>query len=158
MRSAPATVACVPAIEQAGDQPTPSPRRFVAATDLSNAGNAAVAWALGMVPPEGSVTIVHVIEEREIDVAGRQRIAEGLRRMGMDRRLTERHIDLRFELVESSDPAAAITRIAERDAADLICVASQGRSRLPRILLGAVAQELLLSSRIPVLVVPPPRT
>jgi nucleotide-binding universal stress UspA family protein len=60
-------------------------------------------------------------------------------------------------IVESGQPAAAIARIAESDGADIICIASQGRSRLPRILLGAVAQELLLSSRIPLLVVPPPR-
>ncbi len=155
IRLAPTSVACVPALERVDARACPDARTFLAATDLSAAGNCAVAGALSLVPPGGRVTILHVVEEPEIDPARRQRIVDGLRSLAVDRRLTERRIDVRFELVEDEAPAAAIGRIAEREGADLICIASHGRSRLPRFLLGAVAQEVLLTSRLPVLVVPP---
>jgi nucleotide-binding universal stress UspA family protein len=157
IRAAPVTVACVPAIDAARIQLVPRAETFLAATDLSAAGNAAVAWAAAMVPPDGRVTIVHVVEEPEIDAKRRQEIVDGLRPMGVSQRLIECRVDVRFELVEGEAPASAIGRVAKREGADVICIASQGRSRLPRILLGSVAQELLLTSRIPVLVVPPPR-
>ncbi|MGH9456987.1 MAG: universal stress protein [Thermoanaerobaculia bacterium] len=157
MRSATVTVACAPQIEIVARRPVPRLQRLVAATDLSPAGNAAAAWALNLVPPDGRVTIVHVLEQPEPNAAERQRIIDGLREMGVDRSLTERRVDVRIELVDDASPAFAIARIAEREEANLICIATQGRSRLPRILLGAVAQELLLTSRIPVLMVPPPR-
>ncbi|HJT18168.1 MAG TPA: universal stress protein, partial [Thermoanaerobaculia bacterium] len=60
----------------------------------------------------------------------------------------------RVEMIESERPAKAIAGFADRQSADIVCIAGRGRSRLPRLMLGSVAQELLLLSQRAVLVVP----
>jgi nucleotide-binding universal stress UspA family protein len=70
------------------------------------------------------------------------------------RYVIDRGIDVRIEILEGHRPAEVIATAAEREDADLVCIASRGRSRLPRLLLGSVSQEMLLRSKRPVLVIP----
>jgi len=49
------------------------------------------------------------------------------------------------------EPALAIAEAATRDKADLIAMATHGRSGLSRLLLGSVAEAVARSSRVPVL-------
>lgn len=153
MRSAAMSVACIPDTDAVRSRPMPRIRRVIAATDLSQAGNSAVLYALSVVERGGEVTVVHVLEEAEIDPAVRTKIAGGLSALWIGPQLTERNVQVRVELVENAERAAAICDAADERDADLICIASGGRSRLPRILLGSVAQEVLLLSRRPVLLV-----
>jgi nucleotide-binding universal stress UspA family protein len=60
-------------------------------------------------------------------------------------------------VVEHEDPAAGITREAERFGADVIVMGSQGRSALGRVVLGSVAQSVMASSKRPVFIVRAPR-
>jgi nucleotide-binding universal stress UspA family protein len=46
-----------------------------------------------------------------------------------------------------------VNRVAERERADLIVINTRGRSQSSAILLGSVAEQILLESRIPVLIV-----
>jgi nucleotide-binding universal stress UspA family protein len=65
--------------------------------------------------------------------------------------------DLPFEVVVTIGfPAPAIHAQAERGRADLVVLATRGRSGLQRFLLGSVAEKLLRSLPIPLLIVPPP--
>jgi nucleotide-binding universal stress UspA family protein len=153
MRSAAISVACIPDTDAVSARSMPSIRRAIAATDLSQAGNSAVLYAMSLVERGGEVTVVHVLEEAKIDSAARTRIADGLSALFIGPQLVERGVQVRVELVENEERAAAICDAADDCDADLICIASGGRSRLPRIVLGSVAQEVLLLSRRPVLLV-----
>jgi nucleotide-binding universal stress UspA family protein len=55
--------------------------------------------------------------------------------------------------VETGDPAAAILRVAQREACDLIVMATHGRRGLTRLLMGSVAEEVIRKSPCPVLTV-----
>ena len=54
---------------------------------------------------------------------------------------------------EGANVANAIARAAEQHNVDLIVMATRGRSRSSSILLGSVAEEMILESRVPILVV-----
>jgi nucleotide-binding universal stress UspA family protein len=54
---------------------------------------------------------------------------------------------------EGSHPEVAIRQIADELTADLVVIGTRGRSPSAAVLLGSVAQETLVASRVPVLVV-----
>jgi nucleotide-binding universal stress UspA family protein len=58
-------------------------------------------------------------------------------------------------LVARRDVAAAISETAERLGADVVCIASHGRSGVLRMVLGSVAEKVARESRHPVLIVRP---
>jgi nucleotide-binding universal stress UspA family protein len=58
-------------------------------------------------------------------------------------------------VVRDGDPAAQIVAEARDAGADLVVMATHGRSGLARALLGSVADQLLRRSPVPVLLVPP---
>lgn len=55
-------------------------------------------------------------------------------------------------LVENRDPAAAIIEQARKQRADLIVMASSGRTGIERIFLGSVAKEVLAGADRPLLI------
>lgn len=58
-------------------------------------------------------------------------------------------------VVDGVSPAVGILETAERNAADMIAITTHGRSGLPRIILGSVADKVVRASHVPVLVVRP---
>jgi nucleotide-binding universal stress UspA family protein len=56
-------------------------------------------------------------------------------------------------VVRSGPAAAAIVDYAEREQIDLIIVGTHGRSGLPRVIVGSVAERVVRTARGPVLVV-----
>src|SRR5262245_14265203 len=54
---------------------------------------------------------------------------------------------------EGTHPGQTIARIAEREEADLIVMATRGRSRSAAILLGSVTEEMIMQTRVPLLAV-----
>jgi nucleotide-binding universal stress UspA family protein len=70
----------------------------------------------------------------------------------LQRRLRGQGLDARGELRVSRHPASAIVGVAEEVGADLLSVASHGRGRVGRLLLGSVADKLLRAAHLPVLV------
>lgn len=77
---------------------------------------------------------------------GLEEVAERLRSLGAE-------VDV--VVVTHPSPAAAILETAESRGADLICIATHGRTGLPRLLLGSVADKVVRSAKVPVLVVRP---
>jgi nucleotide-binding universal stress UspA family protein len=82
---------------------------------------------------------VRVVDEGETYL---REVAERLERRGLKR--------VRW-IVWYDEPAPAIAEAAARDEVDLIAMATHGRSGLSRLLLGSVAEAVVRSSRVPVL-------
>ena len=82
---------------------------------------------------------VHAIREAEKYL---ETVADGLERRGLPK--------VRFT-VWYDEPTTAIVEAAARDKADLIAMATHGRSGLSRLLLGSVAEAVERSSQVPVL-------
>jgi nucleotide-binding universal stress UspA family protein len=96
----------------------------------------------GFATPMG---ILHKTTEAEIAVA-RTEMIQALPRFA------DVEVDLDIEVGESA--AGGIVQYAHDHHADLIAMASHGRSGLRRILLGSTAEEVLRRARIPVLIFP----
>ena len=65
---------------------------------------------------------------------------------------TEAGVDCETIHVKDSYPAISIVQTAENSGADLIVMASHGRRGLTKLLLGSVTNEVLVKSKVPVLV------
>ncbi len=57
--------------------------------------------------------------------------------------------------VAVGDPARVIRNVAQQPNADLIAIATRARGRIQRALLGSVADELIRTTRVPVLLIRP---
>ena len=96
----------------------------------------------------GEVHIVHIREDEPEDQAALERELLALTPMGATSK-TRAHI------LVGDDPAELIAETAARVGADVVCIASHGRSGLTRALVGSVADRLLRHTRLPVLVLRP---
>jgi len=70
--------------------------------------------------------------------------------------LTPLGIDARAVVIEG-DPADGIVAAAEREGADLIVIATHGRTGWRRLMFGSVAEKVIRHARCPVLVIREPR-
>jgi nucleotide-binding universal stress UspA family protein len=152
----------------------PELRRVLAPVDFSEISTAAVPFACALAGPEGTVTLLYVIEpvttpnplyahyspgprptpeERE-ELAARLR---GQLAALAPRPAAGRGPRVEVELAEGQQVADCILAVADRLAADAICIASHGRGGLARTLLGSVAKRVLSGARRPVLIVPAKR-
>lgn len=50
------------------------------------------------------------------------------------------------------DPATEIVRVAEQEGVDMIVIGSHGRTGLPRMLMGSVAEKVLRRARCPIVI------
>ena len=71
-------------------------------------------------------------------------------------RLAQAQVSVLRQDVLVGSPAAVLTSQMERQGVDLVAIATHGRSGLGRVLLGSVADNLLHSTDVPLLVVRPP--
>jgi len=146
------SVLCIPPAPVVVDAvEVPRFRVSLVATDLSDFGNRAVPYAYGIVDTGGEVHLVHVVEDDDTDEEPLKERLDALSpRAQLNNLTTIAHV------VRGHDAARAIAETAERVGADVICIASHGRSGLTRALVGSVADKLLRASRCPVLVLRPP--
>ena len=128
----------------------PTLRRVLVPTDLSPAGNHAVAYAHAIVADGGTVHVLHVEE------SGHKASIERLREL-IPEGATRKRVETRLEVVSEPGVPAAITAAAERLDVDVVCMGTRGRSGLPGVLLGSVAQAVVERCRRQVLLVPPQR-
>lgn len=147
------SVWCVPAAANASRRHVPRFRVAVVATDLSDFGNHAVPYGYSLVGERGGeVHLVHVRDEDH----------EGVDPLELERRLralippSQSGVLTRVHVVTGDDTARVIGESAERLGADVVVIASRGRSGITRALLGSVADKVLRSCRRPVLVLRPP--
>lgn len=140
-------------------------------TDQSPRAAQALPHALAAVAPTGTIHLVHVLhypsqpnpmyahygppiltpEERE------KRKQEALRELEALARSVEvpPGVQLRWHVFEDTglNPADRLCAAADELGADLVCIASHGRTGLRRALLGSVAERVLRHCRVPTLVV-----
>ncbi len=160
----------VPVVCVGPDTQTPAQRRkfhsVLAATDLSEAGNRAVAYAYDLLSEgTGAVDIVYVASKRGDAVsttppgdAGRLTPAEKQQILMKLERLIPATVDpaevsTRCYVIDGGPPADAIVQAAARSNVDAICLASHGRSPIERAFAGSVATEVTQAAQCPVLVV-----
>lgn len=86
------------------------------------------------------------------DGAGSGESGESLDRLAAERLAEYSHVKC---IVRRGDPATEIVRLAESEKADLILMATHGRTGLAHIFLGSVAEKVVRTSHVPVLTVKP---
>ena len=68
-------------------------------------------------------------------------------------KFTNTGIETHTQLLSGQSPGEAIAKLADELSVDLIVVGSHGRTGFKKAVLGSIAQEILTSSHVPVLVV-----
>lgn len=131
-------------------------------TDFSDGALLALDYAIDLARPiNAELTILFVVEpansgdlypssmDPRLLVEEQQRIGgEQLSRLG--RRLHKRAIRFRT-LVETGTPYRLITEVAEKLPADMIVMATHGRSGFAHLLLGSVTEKVIRTAPCPVL-------
>jgi nucleotide-binding universal stress UspA family protein len=167
VRLAQLPVLCVPATaaHQPAAPPRPQLRNILAATDFSDLGNRAVAYAYELARNGGTVTLCHV-RERALPPAAynyiddRDALTEGQRREIEDRLRALIPPDLRgvstsLSVIDGGHSDTAIVQESNRLGVDAICVGSHGRSGVTRALMGSVAESVARRAQRPVLIIRP---
>lgn len=144
-------------------------RRVLVATDLTATGNAAVELALGLLPDDGELVLLHVDVPPELPSGFIMGYHPGVQpTMGeraMKRALVEgeldklaavgtRPLDVKIEVVEAREVPRAILEAAERHGVDLVCLGTHHYGRVASALIGSVARTVARRSTRPVLLVP----
>ncbi|MDQ3338060.1 MAG: universal stress protein [Myxococcota bacterium] len=142
------SVVCVPPQAQIKTMVVPVVRSVVVATDLSAFANRAVAHGFAIAEPDAEVHIVHVVKDGEGDHGDLSKQLSALAPPNTKQKVTP-------HVIHGDDAADTIAQCAARLGADVICIASHGRSGISRALVGSVADRLLRATRVPVLVLRP---
>jgi len=127
-------------------------RRVLFATDFSeNAERAFDAFSyLRHATEEAALVHVRSPKDEDADVDPRERLAERastLETWGIETRIEVRH----------GDPADEILAVESEVTPSAVLVGSKGRSRIRRLLLGSVSEEIVAQATGNVFLVPPPR-
>jgi nucleotide-binding universal stress UspA family protein len=127
----------------------------LAATDLSEPGNAAVADAYRLLRGWGGVVELCHVEAPHGDPPSPERWADIQKRLWslVPPEAEADGIVTRVSVLEGNSPADAIVHASERLGAELIVVGSHGRTGLSRAVLGSVAESVVRRSTKPVLIV-----
>lgn len=140
-------------------------RRIVAAVDLSAASGPILAWAGRLAQVENArLAVFHAFwidfppyfSESQLEEFRRQAADQRSVVLGRLRDLVRRHVPEGVEVqiaVEDGHALEALVRYLDEENPDLIVMGSHGRTGLARLMLGSVAENVLRSSRQPVLVV-----
>lgn len=137
--------------------------RILVAVDGSAMADRALAVAVDMARGRhAALGVVHVVDAGRAGDAERGLLAaeilEDRRReaIAILRRAAERAAEsvAAADLLHEGDPAEEILAAAKSWNADLIVVASHGRSGLARLVMGSVAERVVRDSTLPVLIVP----
>ena len=130
-------------------------KRILYATDFSENAERAFNALAYLRHATKEVTLVHVQSPKD-DTAGMNRdpetelasLAEQIDSWGLDTRIA----------VRTGDPAAEILAAEEKYNPSTLLVGSRGRSRLRRLLLGSVSEDIVANATANVFLVPPPRS
>jgi len=138
-------------------------------TDGSDGAETGARHGIGLAADVGAeLHVLSVVDALEIDASlsgvdetdpkGRFE-AEATRAVETITELARPHLDAEpTTAVEWGRPFRSITEYVERHGIDLIAMGTHGRSGLERFVLGSVAEKVLRTASVPVLVVPPAAT
>jgi nucleotide-binding universal stress UspA family protein len=155
--------------DEAGAQALPSAAHALVALDGSSFAEAALDSALEIAGAEGRITLLQVLPPAHVvgapfdesgwmhdpDVQQAQEERCGAYMQGIVQRLEGRTGDVRALVRTHPQPAVVIARVAETEGADFIAIATHGRGSALRTLLGSVADKVVRTADVPVLVVRP---
>ena len=134
-------------------------RRLLVPVDFSEpaADSVRVATSLAAIAGTGACQTLHVyFDDTVITYEGYEAVLKGEEREAYQRFIApvDTHGVRVTPLFEASSHVAdTILRVAERERADLIVLATRGRSRSSAILLGSTAEEVIIDTRRPVLLI-----
>ena len=143
-------------------------RKILVPVDFSPASLDGLEYAVGLARTTGaSLVVLHVVESVQYaapaDLFGATAslgaLEEEQRRMarqelsGLEKRLRTRGLKIRSVLSNGS-AAAGIVSAAQRLKANLIVMATHGRTGIAHFLMGSVAERVVRTARCPVLTVP----
>lgn len=161
LHHAPMSVLVVPAKTAPVQTVIPQIRRVLVTTDLSELGNRAIPHACSLLPSGGTLHLLHVAPpgQSESARAGKKlrkadddgpttSILEQLRALIPDE-AKSLGVNVEVEVCEHPAAAEAICQTAERLGADVICLATHGRTGLASVVLGSVAAAVLARSKRP---------
>lgn len=164
LQSAPMSVVSVPLMPGEVDRNAVKPDVILVGTDLSEKDHRALAHAVAYASEGATIHIVHVIDTSALpatlasnagdyELRGARDAAHAeLQALRRDAALAP---GLKVQLhVLEGQPSTVLEAMSRRTGARLIVLGARERSRLSRVLLGSVAQSLVESSEVPVLLVP----
>ena len=130
-------------------------RRVLYATDFSPNAERAFSMLETLEPATQAVTLVHVETPKDPDVPESVDAEERLDQLAsqLEARDIETAIEIRY-----GDPAEEILAVESAVTPTTTLVGSRGHSRLRRLLLGSVSEDIVARSSGNVLVIPPDRT
>ena len=138
--------------------------RILVAVDLGETTEGTCATAAELARAFGAeLVFLHVYDVSSVEELPREapslsldQVLENLRMQIRSKlgQLEEVPARFRVEVVPDGPVAQAVLDAAERYRADLIVMGTHGRTGLPRVLLGSVAETVLRRASVPVLVVP----
>jgi nucleotide-binding universal stress UspA family protein len=152
-----ASVACIPsALPEEPATELLRVGRVLVCTDLSAFANRAVPYGYAVLGDrEGEVVLLHVLPAKSAEDSQAERAAVAQLLALVPDAVRGGRVATRTEIAYGEDVAGVVCQTAERVGADVISLASHGRSGVARTLLGSVAEAVLRKSRLPVLVVRP---
>jgi nucleotide-binding universal stress UspA family protein len=139
-------------------------RRIVVPVDFSDCASEGLRYGLDLAQSFGAKLALLNVVQIHHDLPPSTIFTEGkLQRWG--RQVAEAHMadlvrqinfgTVKFETaVKLGSPAEAISRYARRAGADLIVSSTHGRTGLPHVLMGSVAEHVVRYATLPVLIVP----
>ncbi len=145
---------------------------ILCAVDFSPDAEAALLWSCAQAKlADARLLLLHVIHDpaaspgfyrrpedgwlRPLAEVGESMLAAFLERLALEHADQEKLRTLETRLV-SGLPAGRIVEVANEVGADLVVVGSRGRTGLPHILLGSVAERVVQTATMPVVVVKRP--
>lgn len=165
-------VLCVPVSSTPHAATIPVFQRVLVAADLGALTSDLLRHAQGLLADGGAIRLVHVCQEPERGVnpliasevyfdhslataEARAEAAQKIKALPADL-VNLQGIQFTWEILTHHDVPEAIISSTERFGADVICMGTQGRSRIASALLGSTVQGVLSRAHKPVLVVTPP--
>jgi nucleotide-binding universal stress UspA family protein len=146
------SVLCIPPSTPVAIRIAPPMRCVLVATDCSAFANRAVpyAYSLCVGQPNAEVHIVHVRERADdsMDELQLSAVLKSLVPVGVTAATT-------VHTLQADETAVALAQCAARIGADVICMASHGRTGIARAVMGSVADQVLKQTTRPVMIVRP---
>jgi nucleotide-binding universal stress UspA family protein len=148
-------VASVPMVytDQKNDKKLPRIQRVLVPTDISTLGSIAIPHAYATAGSNGVVYLLHIVKAPpDSEVKDRGNLESKMREL-IPPQAKDLNIVTELEIINSVETAEAICQAAERLGVDIICMASHGRGGVMQRVMGATAQEVLETSKKPLLVI-----
>lgn len=75
--------------------------------------------------------------------------------IGLRNELRQQGVNAQYIIIEGRSPAATICDFVRDEGIDMVVMSTHGRTRLARFLFGSVAQKIIQSVRVPVMLIRP---